>query len=245
MLSGPAWLALEVKRLDPAVAFYREHLDLPVRRRDGREAALGAGESDLVLRRPASVPCGGLHTHYAFACPADQYDDWWDRLADDFDLHEERFGDVRSLYFYDLAGNCVEVMGRGPPAASGRDDDAAERDGGNAPAVTGLAEVVLEVESLPRAESFYTALGLDIVDQGDRRRRTRLTAGAFDLELWEPHLGLADARGGVHVDLGAYVDDPGAAADAVWGRAERIEDLDDGTVRVRDPDGHHLTFVDG
>ncbi|MFB6205231.1 MAG: VOC family protein [Haloglomus sp.] len=228
MLSGLAWLTLEVKHLDPAVEFYRAHLDLPLRRMDGREAALGAGETDLVLRRPASVPRGGLHTHYAFSCPADAYDDWWARLEDDFDLHEETFGDVRSLYFYDTEDNCVEVMGR---------------DSGHETTITGLMEVVLEVEDLPRAEDFYTSLGMEIVDQGERRRRTRLTAGPFDLELWEPHLGLADARGGVHVDLGARVDDPEAAADAVWGRADRVEDLDSGAVRVRDPDGHYLTFV--
>jgi catechol-2,3-dioxygenase len=228
MLSGLAWLALEVKSLDRAVEFYQEHLDLPLRRKDGREAALGAGETDLLLRRPAGVPRGGLHTHYAFSCPADAYDDWWDRLSEDFDLHEETFGDVRSLYFYDTEGNCVEVMGR---------------DQGGQTAITGLMEVVLEVEDLPRAEEFYTALGMEVVDQGDRRKRTRLTAGSFDLELWEPHLGLADARGGVHVDLGVYVDDPETATDAVWGRADRIEDLDSGAVRVRDPDGHYLTFV--
>ncbi|WP_254831534.1 VOC family protein [Haloglomus salinum] len=228
MLSGLAWLALEVKSLDRAVEFYQEHLDLPLRRKDGREAALGAGETDLLLRRPAGVPRGGLHTHYAFSCPADAYDDWWDRLSEDFDLHEETFGDVRSLYFYDTEGNCVEVMGR---------------DQGSQTAITGLMEVVLEVEDLPRAEEFYTALGMEVVDQGDRRKRTRLTAGPFDLELWEPHLGLADARGGVHVDLGVYVDDPETATDAVWGRADRIEDLDSGAVRVRDPDGHYLTFV--
>jgi catechol 2,3-dioxygenase-like lactoylglutathione lyase family enzyme len=228
MLSGLAWLALEVKSLDRAVEFYQEHLDLPLRRKDGREAALGAGETDLLLRRPAGVPRGGLHTHYAFSCPADAYDDWWDRLSEDFDLHEETFGDVRSLYFYDTEGNCVEVMGR---------------DQGGQTAITGLMEVVLEVEDLPRAEEFYTALGMEVVDQGDRRKRTRLTAGPFDLELWEPHLGLADARGGVHVDLGVYVDDPETATDAVWGRADRIEDLDSGAVRVRDPDGHYLTFV--
>jgi catechol-2,3-dioxygenase len=228
MLSGLAWLALEVKYLDRAVEFYQAHLDLPLRSQDGREAALGAGETDLLLRRSAGVPRGGLHTHYAFSCPAEAYDDWWDRLSGTFDLHEERFGDVRSLYFYDTEGNCVEVMGR---------------DSGQETAITGLMEVVLEVEDLPAAEAFYTALGMEVVDQGDRRRRTRLTAGPFDLELWEPHLGLADARGGVHVDLGIRTDDPEAAVDAVWGRADRVEDLDSGAVRVRDPDGHYLTFL--
>lgn len=239
MLSGLAWLALEVKDLDRATAFYREQLDLPLRRMDGREAVLGAGETDLVLRRPAGLPRGGLHTHYAFSCPAADYNDWWDRLATAFDLHEERFGDVRSLYFYDTEGNCVEIMSSGAPTASEGDGAADE---GTEPAITGLVEVVLEVADLPAAEQFYTALGMEVVDQGDRRQRTRLTAGPFDLELWEPHLGLADARGGVHVDLGVRTDDPEAAVDAVWGRADGIEQLDD-AVKMRDPDGHYLTFL--
>jgi len=225
MLTGLRWLALEVKYLDDARAFYREHLDLPVRREADREVALAVGETDLVLRRPAGVPRGGLHTHYALSIPADEYDDWWDRLAEHFDLEEHQFGSARSLYFYDTEGNCVELGQR-----------AAEGDG-----VTGVFEVVLEVEALPAAEAFYADLGMDLVDRGDARRRVRLTAGPFDFELWEPHLGLADARGGVHVDVGFETDDPRAVADRVADRALNVEKVDDG-VRVKDPDGHYLTF---
>jgi catechol 2,3-dioxygenase-like lactoylglutathione lyase family enzyme len=225
MLDGLRWLALEVKDLDPAVAFYREHLDLPVRERDEREARLGAGESALVLRRPDSVPRGGLHTHFALSTPADQYDDWWDRLSDSFDLEEHQFGPARSLYFYDVVGNCVEI---------GQRDDAGE-------GITGIFEVVLEVADLDRAESFYRALGMDLVDRGDNRKRVRLTAGPFDLELWEPHLGLADARGGVHVDLGLATTDSEGAVAAVDEQARTVQRLDDG-IRLEDPDGHWLTL---
>lgn len=226
MLDALRWLALEVKYLDPATAFYREHLDLAVARETDDEVALAAGDTDLVLRRPSGVPRGGLHTHYAFSTAADAYDDWFERLSADFDLEEHAFGSVQSLYFYDTEGNCVEVMGR---------DESGE-------GITGVAEVVFEVEDLGRAEAFYRALGMEVVNRGDERRRTRLTAGPFDFELWEPHLGLADARGGVHLDVGFAVADPEAALDAVREEVRRVERLD-GRIRVLDPDGHYLTFL--
>lgn len=229
MLTGLQWLALEVKYLDPAVEFYREHLDLRVRERTDDAVRLAAGPTDLVLRRPSGVPRGGLHTHYALSVPSGGYDDWWERLSATFDLHEETFGPVRSLYFYDTEGNCVELMGS---------------DDGDGATVTGLVEVVLEVESLDRAEAFYRALGMEVVDRGGDRTRIRLSAGPFDFELWEPHLGLADARGGVHVDLGISGDVDGAL-EAVGDEALSVERLDDGGVRVRDPDGHYLTFRQG
>jgi catechol-2,3-dioxygenase len=226
MLSGLRWLALEVKYLAPAVEFYRDHLDLPVERETDTEVALAAGDSALVLRAPSGVPRGGLHTHYAFSTAADAYDGWWDRLSTEFDLHEETFGSMRSLYFYDTEGNCVEIGGR---------DESGE-------GITGIFEVVLEVEDLDRALAFYEALGMETVDVGERRKRVRLTAGAFDLELWEPHLGLADARGGVHVDLGLSTSDLPAAREAVGDGALAVVDHGDG-IRARDPDGHYLTLL--
>lgn len=225
MIDALSYLALEVEYLDDAVAFYRDHLRLPVRYESDREVALAAGDSDLVLRRPQSLPRGGLHTHYALSCPADDYDDWWDRLSESFDLEEHVFGSVRSLYFYDPDGNCVEVMGR---------DDGGED-------ITGIAEIVLEVADLDRSTAFYEALGMEVVDRGDRRKRVRLTAGPFDFELWEPHLGLADARGGVHVDVGFETTDPDAALDVVGDRVRDVVRTDAG-VRLTDPDGHSLLF---
>jgi catechol 2,3-dioxygenase-like lactoylglutathione lyase family enzyme len=138
---------------------------------------------------------------------------------------------MRSLYFYDPVGNCVEI--------GGTDD----LKGVDEPTLSGIFEVVFEVESLPDAESFYTDLGFDIVDRGEDRRRTRLTTGPFDIELWEPHLGLADARGGVHVDIGIDVSDPAAVAKAVDGRITKRESLSGG-IRIRDPDGHYLTLLE-
>jgi catechol-2,3-dioxygenase len=226
MIAALRWLALEVKSLDRASAFYREHLALDTVRETDTEVVFHVGETDLVLRRPTSLPRGGLHTHYALSIPASEYDDWYDRLSKEFALDEHTFGSARSLYFYDTEGNCVEL---------------GEKDESEA-GIFGMFEVVLEVEDLARAEGFYTALGMDIVDQGGERRRTRLTGAEFDLELWEPQLGLADARGGVHVDLGIAVEDPEAALEAVRESVGSVEHREEG-IRVRDPDGHFLTFV--
>jgi catechol 2,3-dioxygenase-like lactoylglutathione lyase family enzyme len=231
MLGACRWLALEVKRPDRVGAFYRDYLSVSTISDSERERALDVGGgAELRLRRPDGVPRGGLHTHYALSCPADAYDRWFERLSSDFELQEVDFGGMRSLYFYDPVGNCVEI--------GSRDGDR----GVEEPTLSGIFEVVFEVESLPDAEAFYTALGFEVVDSGGKRRRTRLTSGAFDIELWEPHLGLADARGGVHVDVGIEATDPAAVADAVSGKLTKRESVDAG-VRIRDPDGHYLTLV--
>jgi catechol 2,3-dioxygenase-like lactoylglutathione lyase family enzyme len=232
MLNACRWLALEVKYPERICSFYQEHLSVPVVAVSDRERALDVGDdAELRLRRPDSVPRGGLHTHYALSCPADAYDLWWERLDREFDLQEIDFGSMRSLYFYDPVGNCVEI--------GGTDD----LKGVEEPTLSGIFEVVFEVESLSDAESFYTDLGFDIVDRGEDRRRTRLTTGPFDIELWEPHLGLADARGGVHVDIGIDASDPAAAVESVDGRITKRESVSDG-IRIKDPDGHYLTLLE-
>ena len=225
MLTALRWLALEVKSLDRARGFYAGTLDLPVRRSDEREVAIGTGDASLILRRPRAKPRGGLHTHFAFAVPAEEYDAWYDRLSRSYDLTEREFGSAKSLYLYDPDGHCVELGQR-------------DVDGGG---IDGIFEVVLEVSALDRATDFYTSLGFDVVDRGEDRRRVRL-GGPVDLELWKPQLGIADARGGVHVDLGFETDgSPGLAVDAVLDRASKVTMTDD-NIRITDPDGHHLTF---
>ncbi|MFC7020870.1 MULTISPECIES: VOC family protein [Haloarcula] len=227
MLSAPAWLTLEVKDADRAAAFYDAFLELDVREASESEAVLAAGDTDLRLRAPGAVPRGGLHTHYALTVPDSEYDDWYERLDGQFDLVEETFGDDRSLYFYDPEGNCVEL---GERAHEGR-------------GVTGLFELVLEVEQLPAAVEFYTALGFDVVDDDRESGRVRCTTGDLDLELWAPRLGIADARGGVHVDFGVVAEDPESTARAVADEALAVTTVDEG-VRIRDRDGHYLTLVD-
>jgi catechol-2,3-dioxygenase len=227
MLTGLSWLALEVKYLEPAREFYAGRLGLTVRERGPDELVCEAGGTDLVLRRPDGVPRGGLHTHYAFSIPAAEYEDWWDRLAEEYDLEEAQFGPARSLYLYDPDGNCVEL---------GQRDVAG-------PGIDGVFEVVLEVEALDRSRAFYEALGFETVDVGDDRSRVRLQ-GPVALELWEPHLGIADARGGVHVDFGVRTDDAEATAERARRDALAVREGDDG-LRLRDPDGHYVTLVEG
>jgi catechol 2,3-dioxygenase-like lactoylglutathione lyase family enzyme len=225
MLSALTHLALEVKYLDRARDFYTEQLGLQPVEAGEREVVFEVGETALVLRRPDGVPRGGLHVHYAFATGADAYETWDARLSSlptvAFD-----FGASRSLYVDDPDDHCVEV---GTVADTDTDD------------LVGVFELVLEVESLDDAVERYQALGFEVVDRGDDRRRVRLR-GPMDLELWEPQLGIADARGGVHVDAGFATADPAAAAEAVAPGAP-VEAVDGG-VRVRDADGHVLTFVE-
>lgn len=231
MLGACRWLALEVKYLDPILEFYQNHLSMELVRKDSTEGELDAGgESSLILRRPSGVPRGGLHTHYAFACPEDTYEAWYASLEDVFDLQEEEFGSMTSLYFYDPEGNCVEIGSIDDPTGDPKTT------------LTGIFEVVLEVESLPAAESFYQTLGFEIVDRGEKRMRTRLTNGPFDIELWEPHLGLADARGGVHVDIGIASEDPAAVVDRISDKISSQQEIGDG-IRFRDPDCHYITLV--
>lgn len=222
MLASLRWLALEAKSLPSAREFYEGALDLRVVEEREQEVVYAAGEDRLLLRRPTAVPRGGVHTHYAFSTPRDRYAAWRDRLSAEFDLVEHSFGSATSLYLYDPDGNCVEIAGV---------DEAG-------PDVTGIFEVVLEVADLARAESFYRDLGFEPVDRGDERRRVRL-GGPVDLELWEPQLGIADARGGLHVALG-FDGDADAAVEAVGNRARAVVDLPDG-IRLQDRDGHWLT----
>lgn len=226
MLTSLDALALEVHHLDRARQFYETHLGLDGER-GASEAAYQVGDTELVLREPSTVPRGGVHVHYAFATTPARYEEWLDVLGASFDLVEHEFGSARSLYLDDPDGHCVEI------GTAGQDGDAP---------LTGVFEVVLEVGALEPAVDFYTALGFDVVDRGSDRERVRLT-GPVDLELWTPQRGIADARGAVHADLRFRADDARAAASTVESRACSVESVADG-VRVRDPDGHYLTFLE-
>jgi len=84
----------------------------------------------------------------------------------------------------------------------------------------------------------------------DSKRSTRATTesasdstGRWPSSSGNPHLGIADARGGVHVDLGFETDEPAAALEAVRNRIGSLERESNENVVVRDPDGHFLTFT--
>jgi catechol 2,3-dioxygenase-like lactoylglutathione lyase family enzyme len=246
---------LEVKDIDATRAFYEDRLGfVPIEKpgdsdfESGVAYAVGAGTETTTLhfRRPANTPRGGVHTHYAFSTTPRAYARWWQRLSE-LDPVEFSFGAVDSLYVYDPAGHCVEIGGfdtdgdaeRAPPSDPGGESDSQDLD--SPPPLSGLFEVVLEVTDLPTAEERYRRLGFEVVDRGERRRRVRLS-GPVDLELWEPQLGIADARGGLHVDLAFATPDPDAAVEAGAPWPGEVLSVPEGR-RVVDDDGHVLTFV--
>ena len=252
MLTGLHRLGLEVKDLGATRAFYEDRLGLvPVGKPDGSESSVAyavgvdAEATTLCFRRPTDTPRGGVHTHYAFSTTPRAYTQWLQRLSE-LDPAEFSFGAVDSLYVYDPAGHCVEIGGfdTGDDAervsldSDGGPDSAGS---GAVPPLSGVFEVVLEVTDLPTAEDRYRRLGFEVVDRGERRRRVRLS-GPVDLELWEPHLGIADARGGLHVDLAFATPDPDAAVEAGAPWPGAVASVPDGR-RVVDDDGHVLTFV--
>ena len=231
MSGRPAGIGLEVGSLAAAAGFYGDRLGLaPAGAPRNGARRYRIGESLLVVRAPGGEPRGGLHVRLALAAPAGSLAAWRARLAG-LDPVEHEFGAVRSLYVFDPDRHCVEV--------------AVPTDDGATPvpaSVTGPFEVVLEVRDLAAAQRRYRALGYEVVDRGADRPRVRLAGPPgvdAALELWAPGTGLAGARGGVHVDLAFVVPDPAAAADAV----EAVERTPaEGGLRVRDPDGHALTF---
>ena len=232
-----ASLALEVTDLGRATAWYADTFGLTPTRRTATEAAFDVGGTEFVLRRPTSVPRGGLHTHFAFEVACRDYPAWRARFPD---APEIDFGSFRSLYLEDADGHAPEVGGTAPAAAG--------------PGLVGVFEVVLEVANVDLASECWSALGFSAVDRGEERRRIRMRgpAGAerqFDVELWEPQLGLADARGGVHVDLAVRVREPAALAEHAFGDlpSVTVRESPDGSVELYDPDGHHLALlpVDG
>ncbi len=227
MINRFAWLAIEVADLQRADKLYRETLGLRMIGERPHERRYAVGESQLRLRTPNAQPNGGIHVHFAFGTAEESYDEWWDRLSERFDLEEHSFGMYRSLYFEDSDGHCVEI-GQQPVQGDGLET---------------IFEVVLEVADLERALSFYQLAGFDLVDLGEERPRARLRSNAVALELWEPHRGLAGARGGEHVDLGIGVE----SVSEVRTKLEEValaENESSDAVTLRDPDGHRITWIE-
>ena len=112
--------------------------------------------------------------------------------------------------------------------------------------VTGVSELVLEVEDLEAAERFYSeVLELPVVDRWPDREAVWVMAGERTrIGLWKPQVGLFGSRGGVHVHFAMHIDerDFDAAVERLRSLGHEVEQTEfDGAGRsayVRDPDGH-------
>jgi ubiquinone/menaquinone biosynthesis C-methylase UbiE/catechol 2,3-dioxygenase-like lactoylglutathione lyase family enzyme len=112
--------------------------------------------------------------------------------------------------------------------------------------VTGVSELVLEVDDLAAAERFYSGvLGLPVVERWAEREATWVMAGdRTRIGLWRPQVGIAGGRGGEHVHFALQVADD--AFDAAVARLREagfdpyVQDRrrDSRSVYVDDPDGN-------
>jgi ubiquinone/menaquinone biosynthesis C-methylase UbiE/catechol 2,3-dioxygenase-like lactoylglutathione lyase family enzyme len=112
--------------------------------------------------------------------------------------------------------------------------------------VTGVSELVLEVDDLAAAERFYSGvLGLPVVERWAEREAIWVMAGdRTRIGLWRPQVGVAGGRGGEHVHFALQVaDDPFDAAvarlrDAGLDPYVQARRRDSRSVYVDDPDGN-------
>jgi catechol 2,3-dioxygenase-like lactoylglutathione lyase family enzyme len=113
--------------------------------------------------------------------------------------------------------------------------------------VTGVSELVLEVQDLAASEAFYAGLlGLPVVERWAKREAIWVMAGdRTRIGLWRPQVGLAGGRGGTHVHFAMHIAE--ADYDAVVARLRAdgapVEEISFGTTHGRaayltDPDGH-------
>jgi catechol-2,3-dioxygenase len=112
--------------------------------------------------------------------------------------------------------------------------------------VTGVSELVLEVEDLERAEQFYAGvLGLPVVERWEEREAIWVMAGdRTRIGLWRPQVGLAGGRGGAHVHFAMQIAeaDYEAAVARLRERWDGVEEIAFGShsraVYATDPDGN-------
>ena len=113
--------------------------------------------------------------------------------------------------------------------------------------VTGVNELVLEVIDLEAAEHFYSeVLGLPVVERWPHRGAFWVLAGERTrIGLWQPQLGIAGGRGGVHVHYAMELAEEhfDAAVERLrgYGYEPEVVAFDDDRGRalyVTDPDGH-------
>ena len=115
--------------------------------------------------------------------------------------------------------------------------------------ITGVSELVLEVDDLERAERFYAdVFGMPVVERWSGREAVWLMAGdRTRIGLWKgPQVGLAGGRGGAHVHYAMHIapERYDAAAQALRERGAEVEehrfpgDDDSRSLYVTDPDGN-------
>ncbi len=112
--------------------------------------------------------------------------------------------------------------------------------------VTGVNELVLEVDDLEASESFYAeVLGLPVVDRWPRRHAIWVMAGERTrIGLWKPQVGLFGSRGGRHVHFALHIaeEDYDAAVERLRSLGQAVEEtVFEGAGRslyVNDPDGN-------
>ncbi len=110
--------------------------------------------------------------------------------------------------------------------------------------IRGVSELTLEVVDLGRSVQFYAeVLGLPVVERWEHRGVVWVMAGERTrIGLWEPQVGLAGGRGGIHVHYALYIDEDSfdEVVERLRGFGHDVEiDEDRGrAVYVHDPDGN-------
>jgi catechol-2,3-dioxygenase len=117
---------------------------------------------------------------------------------------------------------------------------------------TGVSELVLEVVDLGAAERFYAGiLGLPVVERWPDREAIWVMAGnRTRIGLWRPQVGLARARGGVHVHFAMHLPEEAYEATVARLRAHglaveehRFPNKEESrAVYTTDPDGNVVEF---
>jgi catechol 2,3-dioxygenase-like lactoylglutathione lyase family enzyme len=119
------------------------------------------------------------------------------------------------------------------------------------PPVSGISELVLEVDDLESARRFYRdVLGFEetLYGEGAEGRYWYLVGDTARLGLWTEQVGLAGGRGGAHVHYAFHTED--AEIDALKRRVEEAGAEVEGPIQlgpgraiyVTDPDGNVVEF---